>query len=343
LTVADTNAVREKLRELLLRKKGIGTASPHRLVRRNATGPVPLSHAQRRLWLVDRLLGSTAEYNMPQALRLRGELDRDALQRAVQTIVDRHEILRTRFAEVNGEPVQIVEPELTIDIAGTLGDVNEPFDLTRAPLLRVQLLRVAEREHILFWTCHHIVSDAWSTGVFNSELETLYAAYRAGRENPLPPLPVQYADFALWQRERLDADTLRRGFDYWKQQLAGAPERLDLPTDRPRPKSQTFVGHEHSVTLDVARLGALKDFGQRNGATLYMTLLAAFAALLERYTGQDDIVVGSPIANRQETQLEQLIGFFVNSLVMRVRVEPRRSFRELLADVRELTQQAFAH
>jgi non-ribosomal peptide synthetase component F len=362
LTVAETNAVREKLRELLLRKKGIGTASPHRLVRRNATGPVPLSHAQRRLWLVDRLLGTTAEYNMPQALRLRGELDRDALRRAVQTIVDRHEILRTRFAEVNGEPVQIIEPELSIEIAsGTpasrrlarrrpgaviesaLAEINDPFDLTRAPLLRVQLLPVSEHEHILLWTCHHIVSDAWSTGVFNSELETLYAAYRAGRANPLPPLPVQYADFALWQRERLDPDTLRRGLDYWKQQLAGAPERLDLPTDRPRPKTQTFIGHEHSVSVDSARLASLKEFGQRNGATLYMTLLAVFAALLERYTGQDDIVVGSPIANRQETQLEQLIGFFVNSLVMRVRVEPRRSFRALLADVRELTQQAFAH
>src|SRR5690349_2430637 len=194
---------------------------------------------------------------MPQALRLLGGLDRNALERAVQTIVERHESLRTHFEEIDGEPMQIIEPTLSIAIpfddlsalddaarqdavqAAMHREVHEPFDLNHGPLLRMHLLRVSEDEHILLWTCHHIVSDAWSTGVFQHELELLYAAYRSGAENPLPPLPVQYGDYALWQRERLDADTLQRGLDYWKRQLLGIPERLDLPMDRPRPKVQT--------------------------------------------------------------------------------------------------------
>ena len=298
---------------------------------------------------------------MPEALRLRGNLDWQALERTLQTIVQRHESLRTHFGDVDGEPVQVIVPELRIDVpvedlsgldedaqqaaiaAAVRRESDEPFDLSRGPLLRMKLLKLGDQEHVLLRTCHHIVSDGWSLGVFNREFAELYAAFRAGRENPLAPLPVQYADFTLWQRACLEGETLQRGLDYWKKQLVGIPERLELPTDRPRPAFQTYAADDCQVTLPAEQVAKLQRLSRECQATTYMTLLSAFAALLQRYTGQDDIVVGSPIANRQEPQLEQLIGFFVNSLVMRLRIQPEASFRTLIAEVRRTTLDAYQH
>ena len=303
-----------------------------RLERQARPERLPLSYAQQRLWFLHQLQGRSTEYNMPEAFRLRGELDRDALRKAVNTIVERHESLRTHFAEVDGEPVQVIRPGLWIEVPvedlSALGEeevrqerieqalreeAEEPFDLSRGPMLRMKLLKLGEQEHILMRTIHHIVSDGWSQGVFNREFMALYEAYREGGENPLAPLPVQYADFALWQRAWLEAGALDEGLMYWKHHLAGIPERLELPTDRMRPAMQTFAAEACGMKLPAGLSRALKQLSQANQATLYMTLLSIFAVLLSRYSGQDDIVVGSPIANRQETQLEEMIGFFVNT------------------------------
>ena len=322
---------------------------------------LPLSHAQQRLWFINRLEGTSVEYNMPLALRLKGELDRTALERALDAIVERHESLRTRFVEVEGEPFQVIEPDCRIELAvedlsggeesaqqervqeALRSEARMPFDLMRGPVLRVKLLRLGAQDHVLLRTMHHIVSDGWSEGVFNHELMVLYEAFVEGRENPLRPLRVQYADFALWQRRWLEGGALERGLSYWKEQLAGIPARLELPADRPRPAMQTFGGEVCSMTLSAVQVAALKRLSQDHQSTLYMTLLAVFGMLLSRYSGQDDIVVGSPIANRQEEQLEALIGFFVNSLVMRVRPRGEMSFGELLSEVRQTALAAYEH
>ena len=331
------------------------------LVRQPRPERIPLSYAQRRLWFIDQLEGSSAEYNMPQALRLRGNLDLQALQRAVDTIVERHESLRTHFAQIEGEPVQIIEPprawELPLEDLSGMGEEEqrnrvleimrreweEPFNLSTGPVLRMKLIKVSERDHVLLRNFHHIVSDGWSQSVFNREFMLLYEAFQQGRENPLHPLPIQYADFALWQRKWLDEDALARDIDYWKKQLQGIPEQLELPRDRPRQAMQSYKADYCSATLSGQQVNAVKQLSQRSQATLYMTLLSAFAVLLSRYSGQHDIVVGSPIANRREAQLEDLVGFFVNSLVMRVRLNPQQSFQELLAEVRKIALEAYQH
>src|SRR5262249_32023431 len=229
-----------------------------RLAPRERPERLPLSYAQHRLWFLDRLEGTSTEYNFSEALRLRGDLDLEALERTINTIVERHESLRTRFVEVDGEPAQVIERELRIEApvedlsesdeeerrarvkAALSRERGESFDLGRGPLLRMRLLKLGERDHILLRTTHHIVADGWSQGVFNREFAVLYEAYREGRENPLRPLAVQYADFAMWQREWLDEERLRGGLDYWRRQLAGIPERLELPADRPRPPARSF-------------------------------------------------------------------------------------------------------
>jgi pristinamycin I synthase 3 and 4 len=297
---------------------------------------IPLSHAQSRLWFIDQLEGASPEYNMPQALRLRGELNQKALEWALNAIVKRHESLRTHFGQVDGLPVQVIEPELRLEIsvedvsamdgvlqqeriaASLRQEWEQPFDLSLGPLLRMKLLKLGRLEHILLRTMHHIVSDGWSQGVFNRELATLYDAYSEGRQSPLPPLPLQYADFALWQRSSHDEQSLVEGLGYWKEQLSGIPEQLDLPKDRPRTSVQTFAAAVCNVQAPAKQVESLKDLSRASHTTFYMTLLAAFGVLMHRYSGQADIVVGSPIANRQQAELEDLIGFFVNSLVMRM-------------------------
>lgn len=331
------------------------------LVREPRLAIVPVSHGQKRLWFLDQLEGSSVQYNMPEALRLRGVLDLTALSRAINTIVARHESLRTHFGQANGEPFQIIEPELTIDLpvedlsrfdeeqqreqvfAAFRHEWEQAFDLSKGPLLRMRLLRLSPGDHILLRTFHHIVSDGWSQAVFNREFMILYGAFHEGQESPLAPLPIQYADFALWQRKWLDDEALERDLDYWRAKLEGIPELLELPKDRPRQGRRTYSAEFCALTIPTARVAALKQLSHAGHSTLYMSLLAALAVLLHRYSGQTDIVVGSPIANRQEAQLEQLIGFFVNSLIMRVQPEPEKSFRELLTAVRGTALEAYLH
>jgi amino acid adenylation domain-containing protein len=322
---------------------------------------VVLSHAQQRLWFIDRLEGTSTEYNIAEGLRLRGELNREALERAINTIVERHESLRTHFAEVEGEPVQVIEAERRIllpledwsgleegarqeKVKSALREENEkPFDLGHGPVLRMRLLKLGEQEHVLLRTMHHIVCDRWSQGIFNREFMVLYEAYRDGRENPLKSLAVQYADFAMWQRRWLEERGLESGLGYWKEQLAEIPDEIGLTLDRPRPTMQTFAGEACRFVLSAEQVAGLKRLNRENQATSYMTLLAVFGVLLWRYSGQADVVVGSPIANRQESRLEALIGFFANTLVMRMQVRAGKKVRELLGEVRRTVLEAYRH
>jgi len=300
-------------------------------------------------------------YNIPGAVRLRGTLEIGALERSVREVIRRHESLRTRFGVVNGVPVQLIDaaPEFTLPVVD-LSSVDEaereaearrvgkeeaqrPFDLSAGPLLRASVLRLSEQEHVLLCTMHHIISDGWSMGVLIREVTTLYEAYATGQLSPLPELEIQYADFAHWQREWLQGEVLERQLGYWKQQLEGAPALLELPTDYPRPAVQTFRGSHQSLTIPAELSRGLKDLTQRSGVTLFMTLLAAFQTWLSRYSGQDDIVVSTGIANRNRAETEKLIGFFVNTLVLRTDLSGDPSFVELLRRVREVTLGAYAH
>ncbi|HEY0022711.1 MAG TPA: amino acid adenylation domain-containing protein [Longimicrobium sp.] len=350
--------------ELALRVEGTGRAELPMLppvVPTDRTGLLPLSFAQERLWFIDRLEPGSATYNIPMAWHLGGVLDEAALERSLGEIVRRHEVLRTVFAEVDGSPVQVVAPFLGFtlpveDLSG-LGEADRgeavrrraaeearrPFDLAAGPLFRAALLRVNDEEHVLLLSMHHIVSDGWSSGVLSREFSVLYEAYREGRESPLPELPVQYADYAVWQREQLAGEVLDRQLAYWRERLAGAPELLELPTDRPRPPVQTFQGASVPVELSLELLERLQALGRSEGATLYMTLLSAFQVLLGKYAGSEDVVVGSPIAGRTRGEVEELIGFFVNTLVLRTDLSGDPSFREVLRRVREATLGAYAH
>ncbi|MGB8954177.1 MAG: amino acid adenylation domain-containing protein, partial [Tumebacillaceae bacterium] len=320
-----------------------------------------LSFAQQRLWVLDRLIGDGegAIYNIPGAIRLHGELNEVALEQAFQEIVARHEALRTTFAEVDGEPVQVItESPLIlekIDLTAIASDEREaqvnclvqeemhrPFDLAVGPLVRCALVRFAKDEHALIMNFHHIVYDGWSMDVLFNELSQLYTAFVAGEESPLAPLPIQYADYAQWQREWLDGGVIDDQLSYWKQQLNDLPV-LELLTDRPRPSVQTYKGRTERFELSKELTDALQALSQQQGATLYMTLLGAFQTLLARYSGQEDIVIGTPIAGRQRREVEELIGFFVNMLVIRTDLSGQPNFREVLGRVRETALSAYAH
>ncbi|MFL5385134.1 MAG: amino acid adenylation domain-containing protein, partial [Longimicrobiaceae bacterium] len=323
--------------------------------------PLPLSFAQQRLWFIDRLEPGSATYNLPVAWRLGGVLDEAVLERALGEIVRRHEALRTTFAEVDGSPVQVIAPfggfAVPVEDLSGLSEADreaalrrrvgeeavQPFDLAAGPLFRAALLRLGEEDRVLLLSMHHIVSDGWSMGVLYREFSALYAAYREGGESPLPELAVQYADYAVWQREQLEGEALERQLSYWRERLAGAPELLELPTDHPRPAVQTFRGAVVPVELSLELLERLQALGRSEGATLYMTLLGAFQVLLGRYAGSEDVVVGSPIAGRTRGEVEELIGFFVNTLVLRTDLSGDLSFRETLRRVREATLGAYAH
>ncbi|HET7461692.1 MAG TPA: FkbM family methyltransferase, partial [Longimicrobium sp.] len=325
------------------------------------TGALPLSFAQERLWFLDRLEPGSATYNIPAAWRLGGVLDQAALERALGEIVRRHEALRTVFANVDGSPVQVIAPfgGFALPVEDLSGwneadreaafrrrageEARRAFDLSAGPLFRAALLRLHAEDHVLLVTMHHIVSDGWSMGVLQRELSALYTAYREGRESPLPALPVQYADYAVWQRGQLAGEVLERQLAYWRERLSGAPELLELPTDRPRPPVQTYRGASVPVELSPELLERLQALGRSEGTTLYMTLLGAFQVLLSTYGGSDDIVVGSPIAGRTRGEVEELIGFFVNTVVLRTDLSGDPSFRETLRRVREATLGAYAH
>ncbi|HYH79588.1 MAG TPA: condensation domain-containing protein, partial [Longimicrobium sp.] len=324
-------------------------------------GRLPLSFAQERLWFIDRLEPGSAVYNLSAALRLGGALDGAALERSLSEIVRRHEALRTVFAEADGSPVQVIAPfvgfSLPVEDLSELGaadreaalrrrageEARRPFDLAAGPLFRAALLRLGAEDHVLLLSMHHVVSDGWSMGVLSRECSVLYAAYREGRESPLPELAVQYADYAVWQREQLAGEVLERQLSYWRERLADAPALLELPTDHPRPAVRTFRGANERVQLPAEVLERLRALGRQEGASLYMVVLSAFQVLLSKYSGSEDIVVGSPIAGRTRGEVEGLIGFFVNTLVLRTDVSGDPSFRELLGRVREVTLGAYEH
>ncbi|GLF92744.1 non-ribosomal peptide synthetase [Streptomyces yaizuensis] len=315
------------------------TASTHPpIVPVPRTGPLPMSFAQRRLWFLSQLDGVSEAYHIPLRLRLTGDLDEEALRRALDTVVSRHEALRTTFAQ-EGEPVQRIAPRA----AFAWGADEGPFDLVNGPLIRGGLTRTGEREWALTITMHHIVSDGWSLGILAGEIRALYTAYRAGRPDPLPPLTVQYADYALWQRDWVSGEELKRQADFWQRTLAGAPERCELPTDRPRPAHQDIAGGAVACAVGPELTERLRALAARHGLTLYMTVLAAWAALITRVSGQDEVVIGTPSANRGRPETEGLIGFFVNMLPLRLDLSDSPSVAAWLARVKAVTLAAQDH
>nr|AVI26393.1 nonribosomal peptide synthase [Candidatus Entotheonella serta] len=330
---------------------------PHR----SPADPQPLSFAQQRLWFLDRLTGPSPTYNLPTAVHLQGHLNPDALRQALWEITRRHEALRTNFTQVNGNPVQVFTEEAgcpldIVDLSHLPQDEREtearhqadalawhPFDLEHDRLIRVGLWRLGEDEHILTVTMHHIVSDGWSVDVFIREFVALYESFDQGAPSSLPALPLQYADYACWQREWLQGDILENQMAWWRQHLAGAPERLSLPTDRPIPPVRQWRGRSQPVRLGPELTRHLQDLSRASGTTLFMTLLSGFGLLLARYSGQDDVVVGTPVANRNRSDIEPLIGFFVNTLALRLKLADSPTVAELLTQVRQTSLEAFDH
>jgi len=318
------------------------------------------SYAQQRLWFLAQLEGASATYNMPAALTLHGTLNVDALRRTFQALVARHQSLRLILPAVEGAPSVAERPAydpLTVVDLRALPPADQPaevarrarahatapFDLAAGPLLRAELLLLAADTQVLLLNLHHIVADGWSIGILIDDWAALYRAFCAGQAPALAPLPIAYTDYAAWQRDWLQGAPLQRQLDYWTEALAGAPHRLELPTDRPRPAVQSYRGAHLETRLDPALTHALLELGRQRGATLFMTLLAAFATLLQRYSGQDDLLIGSPIANRTATHTEGLIGLFVNTLVLRARLDAASTFADLLAQLRRTALNAYAH
>ncbi|MCG3161078.1 MAG: Linear gramicidin synthase subunit D [Acidobacteria bacterium] len=345
----------------LRRAEAAVNQAAHAILPVSRDGEAPLSFAQQRLWFLDQLSPGNSLYNISQAIQVKGALDSAALERTLNEIVRRHEILRTTFASIDGKPVQVITPDLRLALPVVdLGNLEEaereiearrlaaveaaqPFDLSRGPLLRATLLRLEPERHVVLFTMSHIVSDGWSIGVLVREVGMLYDAFANGRPSPLPELPIQYADFAQWQRRWLRGEEMERRLAYWKKQLANSPPMLALPTDRPRPAVQTFRGRVQSISLTSELSAAIRELSRQTDCTLFMTLLAAFKTLLLRYTGQEDILVGTVVANRNRAEIEPLIGFFVNTLALRGDLSGDPSFRELLGRVREMTLGAYAH
>ncbi|MDF5714253.1 MAG: amino acid adenylation domain-containing protein, partial [Rhizonema sp. NSF051] len=338
-----------------------GKLTDQGIPRRLQKNPAPLSFAQKRLWFLDQLQPGQSLYNEPYAFHLNGSLNVSALMQSLKEIVRRHEILRTNFTMVDGQPFQVIASTLAlalpiVDIQLLPKDEQEaevrhlvtneqarPFDLANDPLVRATLLQLDEAQHVLLFTMHHIVCDQWSFGVIIREIVALYEAFSMGKPSPLPKLPIQYADFAVWQRQWLQGQVQEAQLSYWKQQLSSTPTILELPTDHPRPAVQTNRGAKQSLVLSKLLTEALKTISQQEKVTLFMTLLAAFQTLLYRYSGQDDIVVGTTICGRNRAEIEGLIGFFVNTLVMRTDLSGTPSFREILNRVREVALGAYAN
>ncbi len=321
---------------------------------------LPLSFAQQRLWFLDQLQPNSALYNIPMVLHFRGNLNQKALEQSLREICNRHEVLRTNFVTIDGQPTQVIQTTRETISVVDLQDLpiheqaektqqlkqkqaTQPFDLAKESLIRITLGVLSETEHLLLVCMHHIISDGWSIEVFIHELTSLYNAYVQNQPANLAPLPIQYADFALWQKQWLQGDVLQSQLNYWQNQLTAAPPLLSLPTDHPRPAVQSFVGTQQEFSLSPKLSQALNELSRQQGVTLFMTLLASFDALLYRYTGSSDILVGTPIANRNRGEIEGLIGFFVNTLVMRTDLSDNPSFSQLLTRVREVTMDAYAH
>jgi len=341
--------------------KNVRSATSGPIARTERDSHPPLSFAQQRIWFLEQLQPGTPLYNLPQAVRLEGALNITVLERTVNEIVRRHEVLRTTYTVENEQPVQVIAPPqpcpLTIVDLSTLPaqtreaklqetvrvEAQKPFKLDSDLMLRVVLVRNAPGDHVLLITTHHIAADGWSIEVLWKEIAALYRAFLRGGNSPLPPLPIQYADFALWKRDSLQGEILDKELAFWRKQLAGAPALLELPSDHPRPANQSCRGARHSFTIPPALTADLRALGQSEGCTLFMTLLAAFDTLLARYSGSEDIVVGTVIANRNRPELEKLVGFFANTLVLRTEVSGEPSFRDLLQRTRKVTLDAYAH
>jgi len=343
-----------------LRQANVNTSSTSISLLPVSRNTVPLSFAQQRLWFLEQLVPGNPFYNVPTSVRLTGQLNISALEQTFNEILRRHEALRTSFKIIDQQPVQVLAPHLNLPLPVinlqqlpavereteaqrlTAQEAQRPFDLTQGPLLRVQLLQLDQADHVLLLTMHHIVSDGWSMGVLIRELGVLYTAFASNQPSPLPELPLQYADFAHWQREWLQGEVLSTQLAYWRQQLDNLPV-LELPTDRPRSAVQSYRGATQYLELSPLLTEALERLSQSAGVTLFITLLAAFQTLLYRYSGQTDIPVGSPIANRNRSEIEGLIGFFVNSLVLRTDLSGNPTFGELLNRVRDVALGAYAH
>ncbi|GAB4108925.1 MAG: hypothetical protein OHK0022_61230 [Roseiflexaceae bacterium] len=325
-------------------------------------GPLPLSYAQQGMWFTQQFDPASPVYNVADAVELIGQFDRQAFQRALNEVIRRHEVLRTTFVpDAGSQPVQVIRAELRIDLP--LVDLSElsaeqhetqlqqhmreegqrPFDLQQGPLIRATLVRLAPEHHVLLFALHHLVVDGWSMGVLLREVTALYGAFSQGRPSPLADLVLQYADYAVWQRMWLQGDVLADQLAYWRRQLQDAPPTHDLSISQRRPERISFVGRTEVFTMPAEQLAALKQFSQDANATLFMTLLAAFKLLLHFYSNRDDIVVGTDVANRRQSELEPLIGLFVNQLVLRTSLSGEPSFRQVVERVRDVTVAAFTH
>ncbi|MDB6121126.1 MAG: amino acid adenylation enzyme/thioester reductase family protein, partial [Pedosphaera sp.] len=320
----------------------------------------PTSLTQRRFWVLDQLEPGNPAYNIAVRFRLKGALNVEILERAFNEMIRRHEVLRTRFTAQDGQPVQIIASAFSLNVPVTdfrnipesqrseeaerftVADAEKRFDLSVLPLMRINLLRLADEEHMLLITIHHIVSDGWSIGVITDELGALYEAFIHGREPNLPELPIQYADFTVWQKDQLDNNPLNKELDYWKEKLRDLAQ-LEVMTDHPRPSTQSHDGEIISILLPKTLTDSLRDLSAQQGVTLFMTMLAVFKVLVQRYTGQEDIVVGSPIAGRNKVEVEPLIGVFINTLVLRTALTDNPMFVELLGRVSQTVLESVTH
>jgi Condensation domain len=355
------------LLEARLKEKGLEAAEAavasrtESIPKRKQHDLCPLSFDQERLWLMDQMEPGNPAYNIYTASRLVGPLDLEIMRRAVNEIVRRHEILRTRFAVKDGSPVMVIAPalnlELTVDDLRALPStergreavrrvndlVGRPFDLARGPLLRVGVMKIAEQEHVIHVTMHHTITDRWSAAIVEHELAVIYAAFSKGQPSPLPEPSIQFPDFAAWQREWLQGEILEDQLSYWKKQLSGAPMVLDLPTDRPRPSRLTFRGARERLLISRSLFDQLKALSQREGATMFMTLLAAYYLLLYIWTRQQDILVGLTVSNRERPETVGTVGYLLNMVVVRARASEGKTFKNLLGAAREAALGAFAH
>jgi len=348
-------ARRQAVLEKLLKKKLPGDFKAKSLPKRQVFSPVPVSFAQQRLWVLDRLVPGNSFYNIPTAMRIKGKLDKQAFERAVNEMVRRHESLRTVFKMENEEPVQVIQPEYHLQVKvidlSTLPapekeketnrlmteESGKPFDMEQGPLMRVLLLVQDPETTVLIYSMHHIISDAWSMELFKRELVAIYDAYLVGKPSPLPEPTVQYADFAVWQRGWLQGEVLEKQLSYWKNMLGGDLPILEMPSDRPRPAISTYQGNFINVVIPESLTEKLMELNRQQGCSMFMTLFSAFNLLLYRYSGQDDILVGSPIANRKRPELEEIIGFFINTLVLRTDLSGNPTFLQLMERVRQVS------
>ena len=359
--IANLSPEKRALLTLHLRKKGAKAAREATIPKRKDQSTFPLSFAQERLWFLDQYEPDSPYYNVPAALQLTGPIDIAALRQSLNEIVRRHEVLRATFVSENGRPVQFLAPELILSLPMTnlqeyptleredrilqlaTKEAQRPFSLSRGPLVRANLIKLGEEQHVLLLTMHHIVFDGWSTEILLTEMAALYEAFCFGQPSPLSELPIQYADYALWQREALRGETLEQQLNYWKGRLDGQPGFLELPFTYSRPPFQTYQGAHYAFDVPQSIFKKLKALSREADVTLFMTFLGAFKVLLNRISGQSDISVGIPNANRSRLEVEKLIGFFVNTLVVRTDLKNDLTFKKLLKRVRELTLGAYAH